>query len=77
MGGDESNMNVVYGKFQMGFCWLSDGSQIYPGGRRPHRRGWNIKPEVISALCTEFSEFLFEARTKIQLTRESLVSTQK
>ena len=23
--------------------------------------GWNIKPHVIAAICTEFSEALFEA----------------
>ena len=32
-----------------------------PEGDGLAREGWNIKPELIATICTEFSEALFEA----------------
>ena len=57
MGGNESKINVVYGKIQMAAKFTPEGEGLAEGG-------WNIKPEVISAICTDFSEALFEAIVK-------------
>ena len=32
-----------------------------PEGERLAGEGWNIKPDVFTGICTEFSEALFEA----------------
>ena len=59
MGGQESKINVVYGKLQISFFAMA--AKFTPEGEGLAGEGWNIKPEVVSAICTEFSEALFEA----------------
>ena len=62
VGGYRSMINVVYGKIQMSF--FVDGAmaaKFTPEGEGLAGEGWNIKPVVISEICTEFSEALFEA----------------
>ena len=60
--GDESKIHVVYGKLQISFFVGSAMAAKYtPEGEGLAGEGWAIKPEVISAICTELSEALFEA----------------
>ena len=60
--GDESKIHVVYGKNQISFFVGSAMAAKYtPEGEGLAGEGWAIKPEVISSICTEFSEALFEA----------------
>ena len=62
MGGNESKINVVYGKIQMSFfVGGAMDAQFTPEGEGLAGKGWTIKLEVISAICTEFSEAHLEA----------------
>ena len=62
MGGNESKINVVYGKFQISFfVGEAMAAKFTPEGEGLARESWNIKHEVISAICAKFSEALFEA----------------
>ena len=62
VGRDESKIHVVNGKTQTSFFVEGAMAAKYT----PERDGlagesWIIKPEVFTAICTEFSEVLFEA----------------
>ena len=62
VGGDESKIHVVYGKIQVCFFVRSVMAAKYtPEGEDLARKGWNIKPDVVAGICTEFGEALFEA----------------
>ena len=62
VGGDESKTHVVYGKIQISFFVGGAMAAKYtPEGEGLAGEGWNIKPDVIAGICTEFSEALFEA----------------
>ena len=65
MGEDESKINVVHGKLQIGlFVGGAMATKFTPEGEGLAGEGWNIKPEVTSAICTEFCEALLEAFVK-------------
>ena len=60
--GDESKIHVVYGKIHISFFVGSAmAAKDAPEGEGLAGEGWAIKPEVISGICTEFSEALNEA----------------
>ena len=60
--GNESRINVVYGKIQKSFCVGSAmAAKHTPEGEGLAGEGWNIKPDVIAVICADFSEALFEA----------------
>ena len=62
VSGDESKINVVYGKIQTGFFVGSAPAAKYtPEGEGLAGDGWNIKFSVFGAICTEFNEPLFDA----------------
>ena len=59
--GSESKIHVVYGKIQISFIVGSAMAAKYtPEGEGLAGEGWAIKPDIISCICTEFSEALFE-----------------
>ena len=61
VGGNESKINVVYGKTKISFFVGSAIAATYTlEGEVLAGEGWNIKPDVIEAICTDFSEPLFE-----------------
>ena len=63
--GDESKINVVYGKLQKSlFAGGAMTAKFTPEGTCLAGEGWNVKPEVFSAICTEFSEVFVEAIVK-------------
>ena len=55
--GDESKIHVVYGKIQISFFVGSAMAAKYTLAGE----GWAFNLDVISGICTEFSEALFEA----------------
>ena len=60
--GDKSKIHVVYGKIQRSFFVGSAIAAKYTlEGEGLAGEGWDIKSDVISGICTEFSEALFEA----------------
>ena len=67
-GEDESKINVV-GTIQISFfVWNAMAAKYTFEGESLAGEGWNIKPDVIAAICTEFSEALFEATCHVKLT---------
>ena len=60
--GDESTISAVYGKnIQISFFVVGVmAAKFSPEGDDRAGEGWNIKSEVIFAICTEFTEALFE-----------------
>ena len=62
---DESEITVVYGKLQISFfVGGTMAAKFTPEGEGLADQGWIIKPAVISAICLEFSEALFEAMVR-------------
>ena len=62
MGGNESKINGVYGKIRISFfVGSATAAKFTLEGEGLAGEGWNIKPVVIAAICTEFIEALFEA----------------
>ena len=62
VGGDESKIHVVHGEIRISFFLGSAMDAKYTLEGEGHAgEGWNIKPDVIAGICTEFSEALFEA----------------
>ena len=63
MGGNESKINVANvgnsDQFRCGECNGSKNTLLKEKVLR--EKAWNIKPDVIAAICTDFSEALFEA----------------
>ena len=60
--GDESKIYVVYSKIEISFFVGGVmAAKCIPEGRGLAGEGWNIKPDVIAAICAEKSEALFEA----------------
>ena len=63
--GDESKIIVVYGKLQISFRVGGDVAAKYTReGEGLTEEGWVINFPVVSAICTEFSDVLFEAKGK-------------
>ena len=65
VGGNESKMNVVHGKIQISFFVGSAMAAKYtPEGKGVAGERRYVKPGVFAAICTFFSEALFEAIVK-------------
>ena len=61
MGGDEYEIHVVYGKTQISFfVGGATAAKYTPEGDGLAGERWNVKPQVIASISTEFSEALFE-----------------
>ena len=59
-GLEESMINVVRGKIQISFFVVSAKAAKYTSeGEGLAREGWDITPDVIAAICTDFSEAPF------------------
>ena len=57
MKGYEFKTTMVYGKVQIRFfAGVAMAAKFTPKGESLADEGWIIKPAVISAICTEFSE---------------------
>ena len=65
VGVNDSKINVVYGRNQRSFFVGSAiAAQFTPEGEGLAGEGWNLKPDVIAAIWTDFSEAPFEAIVK-------------
>ena len=65
VGGNETKINVVYGKIQICFFEGNAMAAKYsPEGEGLAGEGWSLKFDVDQSICTEFSEALCEATVK-------------
>ena len=69
MGGNESKINVASRKIQISFFVGSAITAKYTLEREGlAREGWDIKTDVIAAICSDFSEpFFFFLQLSIQV----------